>query len=338
MLHTNGQNGMDRAWLHDGEHAYGIRISGRSERPETEGLSFFAPDFALTEPRPWLIGESIHLEPRPVLGARLPLPHLDYRAEPAPAEFAQLMEDIHTRIGGGEFEKVVPMVTEQLRFGESLHAEMFLPALTLKYAKQFSYGFEFEDEGLCGVTPELLFSVEDGVLKTMALAGTGPAEGPSLLQDPKERHEHEVVIENLRVTLRRWGRVDVGDTEEKIFGALKHLRTPVAVTLSGKPDFAQLVRELHPTAALGGWPRDPAMTWLKAQKFHLSRRRFGAPFGFSDGRRMICVVAIRCIQWHGPNAWLNAGCGVVKESQTLREWSELQLKFGAMRTLLGIEA
>ena len=50
---------------------------------------------------------------------------------------------------------------------------MFAQAISPERDGKFSYGFEFGGEGMCGVTPELLFSVKDGVLKTMALAGTG---------------------------------------------------------------------------------------------------------------------------------------------------------------------
>jgi menaquinone-specific isochorismate synthase len=231
------------------------------------------------------------------------------------------------------------MVTEVLEYTAPLNLAMFPPFLNQRYEDRYSYGFEFEGEGLCGVTPELLFSVSDGRLKTMALAGTGPAGGPSLLQDPKERHEHQLVIEYLAEALKPWGEFTAGSTGEKTYGVLKHLRTPVEVKLNRVPDFMHLAARLHPTAALGGWPRQPAWHWLEAQSFHATRSRFGAPFGFVDGRgeKMLCVVAIRSVQWKDNCARISAGCGVVRESETLREWQELQLKLKSVHQLLGME-
>jgi menaquinone-specific isochorismate synthase len=206
---------------------------------------------------------------------------------------------------------------------------------------QISYGFEFEGEGMCGITPEVLFRVREGSLETMALAGTAALGAPSLLDDPKERREHQLVIENLTTELAAWGHVETGPTAERDFGRLKHLHTPIRVRLSRSPEFETLCDILHPTAALGGWPRKPAWQWLSEQPFHRSRRRFGAPFGFvrhddHEGEERFCVVAIRGLQWQGREAQIHAGCGVVEGSVAEREWQELALKREAIHRNLGI--
>jgi menaquinone-specific isochorismate synthase len=170
----------------------------------------------------------------------------------------------------------------------------------------------------------------------MALAGTGKLDGPNLLDDKKERYEHEVVIEHIVRELGTWGKADVGQTEERAFGMLKHLYTPIQLKLTREISFMDLVVHLHPTAALGGWPRQPAVEWLERQEFHVGRKRFGAPFGYADGDEMMCVVAIRGLQWWGKRARLSAGCGVVEGSVALREWQELELKRRATSHALGL--
>lgn len=326
------------AWLHDSKESRALRISRRSASAKTGSLSFFDPDFGLDSSEPWLVGEPTKIATEPGLETCRPLPKIEHRLEPSPAHFAEIFEDIQVRIARGEFEKVVPMITERIEFGGQLSLDMFPPALTLSFPDRYSYGYEFGGEGLCGVTPELLFRVEDGILKTMALAGTGRAGGPSLLDDKKERHEHGVVIEFLNEALKKFGSVSAGETHEKTFGVLKHLRTEIEVKLKDEPEFGALVKALHPTAALGGWPRHSSAKWMEAQAFHKTRAHFGAPFGYRDAQgKMVCVVAIRGIQWSGRSASISVGCGVVKESQTLREWAELQLKFKAVHQLLGME-
>ena len=107
--------------------------------------------------------------------------------------------------------------------------------------------------------------------------------------------------------------------------------------LNKTPDFMELVVRLHPTAALGGWPRRPAVEWLEQQKFHLRPGGVLArPLALCAGlEEMSCVVAIRGLQWRGECAQLSAGCGVVEGSQALREWKELALKRRATCASLG---
>jgi menaquinone-specific isochorismate synthase len=322
------------AWLRDSRERRALYATAWAAEPVAGRVSFFAPDFAMSAAPPGLSGEEMtwpHAYP-----ARLP--GLRHRVEPSAALFDRLHEDILNRIGRHEFEKVVPIVCEELEYAGDLQPAMFPKALEA-HEHQFSYGFALDGEGLAGITPELLFAVENGVLHTMALAGTGRVDGPSLLEDPKERREHQLVIDHIVAELSLWGTAEVGATSERDYGNLKHLYTPIRLEFSaGKlPSFMDLVVRLHPTAALGGWPRRPAVEWLARQDFHVGRRRFGAPFGFQDGTRMRCVVAIRCLQWHGPRATLSAGCGVVVGSQPLREWRELVLKRRSVYRNLGLE-
>lgn len=316
------------AWLREGLEQHQLQVRQWSASPDKESLSFYAPNFALSRPEPWLVGEALP----PLCLQALQLPALSHRVEPQAAPFARVHEDILSRIDKGEFQKVVPIVCEELEFERELRVEMFpsvtSPAATVNQKNQFSYGFAFADEGLVGVTPELLFEVDGEVLKTMALAGTGPVDGPDLLQDPKEVREHKIVVEHILKELADWGVCEVGTTVERAYGVLKHLYTPITLKfdLIKQPSFTELVARLHPTAALGGWPRAAAVRWLESQEFHFGRGRFGAPFGFKKGDHCKAVVAIRCLQWQGRRANVCVGCGVVEGSKALNEWRELALK------------
>jgi menaquinone-specific isochorismate synthase len=339
MLEQANDPHFGTAWWRDSESTRRLRAhSWQAEAPK-QGLAFFAPDFALNHPRPWLHGdaETPHDAETFSEAASESLPPLNHRSEPSSGEFARLHEEILRRIDGEEFHKVVPIVYEELEFARPLRAGMFTSLLGHEFSHQIVYGFECADEGMVGVTPELLFRVRDGILQTMALAGTGRADGPDLWADPKERREHEMVIEHITTELHAWGAAAVGRTEERVYGKLKHLYTPIRLVLNREIGFMDLVVRLHPTAALGGWPRRPAVEWLESQAFHVTRRRFGAPFGFLAPDEMACAVAIRGLQWHGSRALLASGCGVVRGSEVLREWKELELKRAATASLLGLD-
>lgn len=324
--------GSDYAWIASQSGQKCLEIEASAQNPSAGGLSFFAPDFALSHEAPWLVGTEVEA-PCYAQDAQ-GLPGLNGHREPNSSEFFQNHADILERISGRQFEKVVPVVSEHFEFSEDLALPMFRAESS---EGEWAYGFQFHQEGMVGVTPELLFRVQGSQLTTMALAGTGPCLGPSLLDNSKERLEHQLVIDHIARELKPWGSPSVGSTEEKSFGGkIKHLFTPIKMSLSIPVDFLSLVRALHPTAALGGWPRGSALSWLQHQGFHADRRRFGAPFGYVCGDEMLCVVAIRGLQWQGRFATVSAGCGVVRGSQPENEWEELRLKRRTTCERLGV--
>ena len=124
---------------------------------------------------------------------------------------------------------------------------------------------------------------------------------------------------------------------EQQLPSLKHLLTNISLTAEMALDVEKLTRALHPTPALGGFPRAQAMRWLQSQPEAVFRRRFGAPFGYVDGDFAHVVVAIRGLQLHSGRWWLASGCGVVEGSVPEREWSELALKRESIRRSMGIQ-
>ncbi|MCM2323032.1 MAG: chorismate-binding protein, partial [Oligoflexia bacterium] len=111
--------------------------------------------------------------------------------------------------------------------------------------------------------------------------------------------------------------------------------------------FERLARALHPTAALGAFPRPAGWEWLQSRPGARNRKRFGAPFGllWSPGTpgtagqcelEATCVVAIRNIQWEGERVVLGSGCGLIAESVLEREWDELSLKRESVKRMMGL--
>ncbi|GFH31321.1 MR_MLE domain-containing protein, partial [Haematococcus lacustris] len=102
---------------------------------------------------------------------------------------------------------------------------------------------------------------------------------------------------------------------------------------------AQLLQALHPTPAVCGRPRDPALGWLQeAEGF--DRGYYAGPFGWISGAGAEWAVAIRSALVHPPQSPsltqqqqqqtrlvdLFAGVGVVSGSEPAAEWAELDLK------------
>ncbi len=244
-----------------------------------------------------------------------------------------------------QLEKAVPYI-----FAHS-HTKMTLNQLktSLKKAlEQLSissvhlYGCWDSEKGILGLTPEILFEWNNQnthLVKTMALAGTKKLENANPFSlDRKELFEHQVVVEGICESLASLGKVSIGQRQLLQLPILTHLMTPIEMSLYQPTSFEVLVRALHPTPALGAFPRQKGEEWLCHYQNQLDRNSFGAPVGLCFPEKGIknCYVAIRNVQWNDQGMKIGAGCGVVSESQLDQEWEELCLKLQAVKNGLDL--
>ncbi len=277
--------------------------------------------------------------------------------------FQSTFLDLKHQFQSGVLRKAVPIVFEKADFKVNARNKARGMLQLLSYSRHLPvhvYGIWNEEEGILGATPELLFRQSDeGVLHTVALAGTRlktsselspsapallPSLLPSLLDDPKEREEHQIVIEGICSSLKKFGKkfgkefgkIEVGTTSELNLPTLSHLITPISMSLPTSFSIEELARQLHPTPALGAYPREEGMKWLASYQEKTERYRFGAPLGarWETGESR-CVVAIRNLQWNSAQVFIGAGCGIISQSQLDREWRELQGKIHSVKKMFG---
>lgn len=313
--------------------------SEKSPRPHAELPSFYAPDFLLSDPLPWRI--------YPHAAAVSPdglAQQLTDKAMPRnwrgfdEAGFASSFAKVQDAFRRGELRKAVPAVFESSdRPVDSTERARALRALANLPAGLMPYGFWNETGGVLGASPELLFENDGIEIHTMAVAGTARsgAAPDEMLDDPKERVEHRVVLDDLVAQLSPLGSVSRGATRLWRIGILSHLRTDLRLAPRTPVAFDDLVARLHPTPAVGTAPRDHWREWT-AQLDCGPRGRFAAPFGLLlPGGTTRCLVAIRNVQWDTDSARCGAGCGLVPESNLQSELAELRLKLAATRGNLG---
>ena len=323
-----------------------------SNTPNSNDAAFYVPDFYLEDAKPWARFENMAITRRDHLATLLSefsnQPQLDIRWQPpGRSEFAEKFELVQNAIRQNIIRKAVPVVFAHAKV--TLTASMRAKAirsLLLQAKKPIPYGFWTPEEGVLGATPEKLFNynVREGVLETMALAGTRSSAleaTKSLVNDPKEMFEHDLVIKGLKEKLKPFGDLKVSPTYVWDLGPISHLRTDISVEFDRPPaaenSFTEMCALLHPTAALGVSPNNADWRFLKKCDGTENRLRFGAPFGFlqSAGSSQ-ALVAIRNIQWRGDELLLGTGCGVVEQSQFENEWQELEIKRNSVRALLGL--
>lgn len=314
----------------------------RAERP-----AFYVTDFFLDDVHPWRhpsTWEELSFEE---LAARFPaldVPEIEWEA-PSFDEFTRLFESARDAMARGDFHKIVPVLFENGRLRKRGDWwRFFLDRLTMLPPGLRAYGYSYGKHGVVGATPEVLFEAETHGYRTMALAGTRPvAHATELMSDPKERREHRFVVDDIVRRLAPFGNVEIGPLGLLRLPHIAHLMTPIFFAESGgneKMSFTEMVRRLHPTAALGVSPRTPTgERWLREADKGVKRRTFGAPFGMErEDRSALALVAIRNVQWDGDAVRVGSGAGMLPESQIEREFEELRQKRDQVKSLFSIES
>jgi isochorismate synthase len=199
-----------------------------------------------------------------------------------------------------------------------------------------------------GATPERLVALRHRAASTMALAGSvargaTPAEDQALaeqlLRDPKQRAEHAVVVGALRDGLAQVCSRVVADAQPHVhtLASLQHLLTPIRGQVTPGHGLLDLVERLHPTPAMGGFPRQRALELIRASE-GLDRGWYAGPIGWvnrvGEGE---FVVGIRSALIHGASAMLFAGCGIVADSDPAAEYAESGWKLRPMLAALGVD-
>src|SRR5690606_20866263 len=123
----------------------------------------------------------------------------------------------------------------------------------------------------------------DSKLKTFALAGTAKLEKKEeLLNSQKDRHEHNLVIQDIEEKLRPFvTSIQISETGLHPYKSIVHLKTNIEGELREDVNFTERTNSLSPTAALGGYPKEASLNFLKTCSYgrKYPERYFGSAMG-----------------------------------------------------------
>jgi isochorismate synthase len=192
-----------------------------------------------------------------------------------------------------------------------------------------------------GASPELLVRRSGGRAFSQPMAGSvarGANEADDdrlareLVESAKDNAEHRIASKFVVEALRKFSRtVEAREPEVVRFTNIQHLATTITAELA-KPavEALDLAAALHPTPAVGGWPR-PAAEALIDELEGLERGWYAGAVGWTDGQGDgEFAVALRCGLLWEDGARLYAGVGVMPDSDPARELEETELKFKAL--------
>ena len=202
---------------------------------------------------------------------------------------------------------------------------------------------------LVGASPEMLVRVEDGIAETRPIAGTrwrgatreeDVALEAALLADPKERAEHLMLVDLGRNDLGRVcrsGSVEVSKfCYVERYSHVMHLVTDVRGQLRDDRTPVDVFLSCFPAGTLTGAPKIRAMELI--DRFEKTRRGpYGgavAYFGFS-GNLDSCIT-IRTAVLANDRAYVQAGGGIVYDSDPAYEYNESVNKAAALRKAISL--
>jgi anthranilate synthase component I len=229
------------------------------------------------------------------------------------------------------------------------------PFLTYRYLRALNpapylYYLHCDDVHIIGSSPEILVRVEDAEITVRPIAGTRPRGvtpeadaglAEELLADPKERAEHLMLVD--------LGRNDVGRVAEygsvrlsafmavERYSHVMHLVSEVRGRLRPGLDAIAALAACFPAGTVSGAPKVRAMEII--DELEPTRRGpYAGAVGYVGwgGRTLDTAIAIRTCVMKGDRAWIQAGAGIVADSDPASEWRETEAKARAVLLALAL--
>ena len=286
-------------------------------------------------------------------------------AQPLAIEDGPPLPPATTTYTDGRFQDDVRRIKEYIAAGDTfqtvLSRRIEVPApdpfLTYRYLRALNpapylYYLHCDDIHIIGSSPEILIRVEDGEVTLRPIAGTRPRGATpeedailasELAADPKERAEHLMLVD--------LGRNDVGRVAE--FGTVRltafmeieryshvmHLVSEVRGSLRPDLDAVAALVASFPAGTVSGAPKVRAMQII--DELEPGRR---GPYAGAVGyigwgaRSLDTAITIRTCVMRGGRAWIQAGAGIVADSDPLTEWKETEAKARAVLLALALAA
>ncbi|HEU4570285.1 MAG TPA: anthranilate synthase component I family protein [Gemmatimonadales bacterium] len=263
------------------------------------------------------------------------------------------------------FQRGVARIKEYIAAGDCFQAVLSRrlevpapdPFLAYRYLRTLNpapylFYLQLDDLYLVGSSPEVLVRVEEGEVTVRPIAGTRPRGrdpeedrrvADELLADPKERAEHLMLLDLGRNDVGRvaaYGSVRV--TQQMAierYSHVMHLVSEVKGTLREGVDALGALAGAFPAGTVSGAPKVRAMEII--DELEPTRR---GPYAGAVGyvgwgaRALDTAIAIRTAVIKGGRAWVQAGAGIVADSDPAAELAETEAKARGVLAALTLAA
>ena len=277
--------------------------------------------------------------------AELTKQHFKREDSPTKTQWANLLEMAI------EYKALLPKVVlsreTKLSFNETLNTWDLMALWQQANLNSFHYVLQFSnDRSFISCSPERLFSRHQRNVVTEALAGTvnrGRDQREdnlllqSLLNDKKIDRENYLVQESIIANLKQLkAQVHCDPAYVMQLQHVQHLCVPIQAELTQETEDRDLLYKLHPTPAVGGTPKLPALQFINDNEPY-ARGWYAGAVGYISKDESDFSVAIRSALISKNSIKLFAGAGIVTGSIAEQEWQELDNKIQTILRILGIQ-
>ncbi len=256
-----------------------------------------------------------------------------FRSNMTKQQFCEMVERAKEYILAGDIFQVV--LSQRLFFETDISPFAVYQALRRTNPSPYMYFLQMDEMQVLGSSPEILATLQDCEAVIRPLAGTRP-RGKSdredrklaadLLADEKERAEHIMLVDLARNDLGRVCKPGSVETirllEVERFSKVMHLVSHVKGKLASTRDALDLLASAFPAGTVSGAPKVRAMEIIDELEPH-RRGVYAGAIGYIgfDGNTDMCI-AIRTIVMKNRRGFVQAGAGIVADSDPAREYQE----------------
>ena len=272
---------------------------------------------------------------------------LDVTSNHTRERFEESVRTAKEHIAAGDIYQVVL----SQRFEADVTADPFTVYRALRHVNPSPYMYFIRTGGVSvvGSSPEMLVRVEGSRVETHPIAGTRPRGGTEeedgRLADELRRNEKECAEHVMLVDL---GRNDVGRVSDygsvrvpqfmsiERFSHVMHLTSIVEGQLDAKHDRLDALAACFPAGTVSGAPKVRAMQIIRDLE-PSGRGLYAGAVGYLDfAGNLDCCIAIRTIIMSRGKAFVQAGAGIVMDSDPSAEYQETRDKARALLHALEI--
>ena len=270
-----------------------------------------------------------------------PVEKINFASNTTKARYLEMVEKAKSYIHAGDIFQVVPSQRFSAPFERSPFA--FYRALRRLNPSPFMFYVNFGEFQVSGSSPEILVRVRKGVVTVRPIAGTLPrgatpeldeANAQKLISDPKERAEHLMLLDLGRNDVGRVaarGTVEVTEsfTIER-YSHVMHIVSNVQGVLKDGEDMVSALAAGFPAGTTSGAPKIRAMEIITELEPHARGVYAGGVGYFGAGGDMDTCIALRTAVFKGGKIHVQAGGGVVLDSDPEAEYQETRNKAKAL--------
>ena len=234
--------------------------------------------------------------------------------------------------GNSDLTKVVFSRIKKASFSDSIPLLDIYKKLLNKDGNSTNFLYSIKDDvSVIGSTPELVLSKSNHKIQSESIAGSNYSKNNDFISDKKELIEQRIVTDYI-IDFFKKNAVDIKYNDKpkiKKSSDIEHLCTSFSADLKNDKNILDLLIDLHPTPAIGGYPKQKAIDMIRNLKE--DRGWYGGPIGWIDNNLDgEFYLNIRSGLGVNKDLYLFSGSGITEKSNSDNEWSETEHKFKSM--------